>query len=202
LAELNNNYTFATLQEYPENMFALSAAKAIIVRQGKAYNPVYVYGKKGSGKTHLVQALAYECLKKGYMVTYAASAEFCREMKEKYNHLSLSNFINKDYKALTEREREINNKIIENDIYWQAFNTKYCLPDVLIFEDIDSLPEGNGYATELFHLVLPPLIDNKRQIIITANKPVHKLDNLDDYEKKVLGQGLVVEIRTALSLSD
>jgi chromosomal replication initiator protein len=194
MEELNNNNTFNALHEYTINTFALDAAKAIVINPGKAYNPFYLYSKKGTGKTHLVQAMANEYLKQGRKVTYVTSEKFCADMDELYKHYpSLMGYENTDFKKLTAAEIEINRKILKNDIFCRAYNAKYKENDVLIVEDIEYL-KGRGTGTELFYLVLPELMDNNRQAIFTAHKSVEELENLDEEDKAALREGLCVDI--------
>jgi chromosomal replication initiator protein len=164
MAELNSNYTFAAYREDIKNTFALNVAKSIISMSdyrllGNCYNLLYLYGKKGSGKTHLVQAMAHEFQKKGFKVTYTTCEEFTSEMTTMYNS------------SCWKRKNE-------------AFRAKYHKADVLIVEDIENLKEP-GTVIELFYLVLPELIKNNKKLLITANKPFHELQNLDKKDKEI-----------------
>jgi chromosomal replication initiator protein len=159
MAELNSSYTFAAYQENMKNMLALNVAKSMAAMPGNGYNLLYLYGKKGSGKTHLVQAMAHEFQTKGLKVTYATCEEFTSEMTTMYNSR-----------------------------YWkrknETFRTKYHKADVLIIEDIENLKEP-GAVIELFYLVLPELIEKNKKLLITANKPFNELQNLDKEDKEI-----------------
>jgi len=175
MAELNSGYTFDTLQEYPENRFALNAAKAIVRSPGKPYNPLYLYGKEGTGKTHLVQAMAHEYLKKGYKVIYATGEEFYSDMSI-YDSLQI--WVNK----FTAWHEEANNK-----------NAKYHETDVLILEDIECLPKGSMAIRQVCYCLGRD--GNNKQLIITANKPVSKLKNLDEDDKMTASDFVEIVIK-------
>ncbi|MFZ2887312.1 MAG: chromosomal replication initiator protein DnaA [Minisyncoccia bacterium] len=163
---LNPRYTFDTFVVGPFNQLAHAAAKAVIERPGLAYNPFFVYGSTGHGKTHLIQAVGNH-FKKSHSnkkVFYVSSERFAVD------------FINSVQKGRA------------ND-----FKDQYRQYDVLIMDDIQFMAEKERTQEELFHL-FNAMHDNNKQIIFSSDKHPMLLPGFEDRVRGRLSAGVIMEI--------
>ena len=163
---LNPRYTFDSFVIGPFNELAHAAAQAVIERPGIVYNPLFIYGNTGHGKTHLIQAIGNQ-IKKLYdkkNVYYVTSEKFTLD------------YIN------SVQVGKANN-----------FKEKYRKYDVLIMDDIQFFTGKEKSQEELFHL-FNYLYDNNKQIIFSSDKHPNYINNLEDRLKSRFGAGMIVDI--------
>ncbi len=162
---LNPRYTFETFIVGPFNEFAYAASQAIIKKPGIVYNPLFVYGGTGHGKTHLIQAVGnYIKSNSAKKVFYTTSEKFAQEF---INALQLNkpNF----------------------------FKEKYRKYDVLIMDDIQFFSGKMKVQEELFHL-FNHLFDNNKQIIFSSDKHPSLINDLEERLKSRFSAGMTVDI--------
>ncbi len=162
---LNPRYTFESFVVGPFNEFAHAAAQAIIKKPGIAYNPLFLYGGTGHGKTHLIQAVGNHIKNtSGRKVFYTTSEKFSQEY---VNALQLNrpNF----------------------------FKEKYRKYDVLIMDDIQFFSGKMKIQEELFHL-FNHLYENNKQIIFSSDKHPGLIQDLEDRLKSRFSAGMIVDI--------
>jgi len=164
---LNPRYTFDSFVVGSFNDLAHAAAQAVIKKPGIAYNPLFIYGNTGHGKTHLIQAIGnhLKALSPNNKVYYITSENF---------YLGLVN-------AMQE------NKIL-------LFKEKYRKYDVFIMDDVQFLSNKEKTQDELFHL-FNTLYDNNKQIIFSSDKHINQIPNLEDRIKSRFGAGMIVDIQ-------
>lgn len=163
---LNPRYTFDTFIVGPFNQLAHAAAKAVIEKPGLTYNPFFVYGSTGHGKTHLIQAVGNH-FKKSHSnkkVFYVSSERFAVD------------FISAVGKG---RANE--------------FKDQYRQYDVLIMDDIQFMAEKERTQEELFHL-FNAMHDNNKQIIFSSDKHPMLLPGFEDRMRGRLSAGVIMEI--------
>jgi len=162
---LNQKYTFDSFIVGPFNELAYSAAQAIIKKPG-TYNPLFVYGPTGLGKTHLIQATGNKLLEKNpdLNVFYTTSEKFSQD------------YVN----ALT------NNRV-------QQFKNRYRNYDVLIMDDIQFFSGKEKLQEELFHL-FNILYDKNKQIIFSSDKHPNYIVGLEDRLRSRFSAGMIVDI--------
>jgi len=163
---LNPRYTFENFIIGPFNELAHAAAQAIIKQPGIVYNPLFIYGNTGNGKTHLIQSVgnlvkAHNPDKK---VFYMTSEKFTVE------------YIN------SVQQNKVNN-----------FKDKYRKYDLLIMDDIQFLSGKDKTQEELFHL-FNTLYDNNKQIIFSSDKHPNFIPGLEERLKSRFNQGMMVDI--------
>ena len=166
---LNPNYTFDTYVVGNNNRFAQAAALAVAEAPATSYNPLFLYGGVGLGKTHLMQAIGNEILQ-GYAdkkVLYVTSEKFTNE------------FIN----CIKDNKNE-------------EFRNKYRNMDVLLIDDIQFIAGKKQVQEEFFH-TFNTLHENSCQIIMTSDKPPKDIDNLEDRLKSRFEWGLMADISNA-----
>lgn len=164
---LNPRYTFESFVVGPFNEFAHAASQAIIKKPGIVYNPLFVYGGTGHGKTHLIQAIGNHIKTvNGQKVFYTTSEKFSQEY---VNSLQLNrpNF----------------------------FKEKYRKYDVLIMDDIQFFSGKMKIQEELFHL-FNHLYDNNKQIIFSSDKHPTLIQDLEERLTSRFSAGMVVDIPT------
>lgn len=163
---LNPRYTFDTFVVGPFNQLAHAAAKAVIERPGLAYNPFFVYGSSGHGKTHLIQAIGNHFKKThtNKKVFYVSSERFAVD------------FIN-----AVSRGRA------------NEFKDQYRQYDVLIMDDVQFMAEKERTQEELFHL-FNAMHDNNKQIIFSSDKHPMLLPGFEDRIRGRLSAGVIMEI--------
>lgn len=164
---LNPRYTFETFVVGPFNEFAHAASQAVIKKPGIVYNPLFIYGGTGHGKTHLIQAVGnYLKNNGGRKVFYTTSEKFSQEY---VNALQLNkpNF----------------------------FKEKYRKYDVLIMDDIQFFSGKMKIQEELFHL-FNHLYENNKQIIFSSDKHPGLIQDLEDRLKSRFSAGMIVDIPT------
>ena len=162
---LNPRYTFETFVVGPFNEFAHAASQAIIKKPGIVYNPLFIYGGTGHGKTHLIQAIGNHIKNMGNRkVFYTTSEKFSQEY---INALQLNkpNF----------------------------FKEKYRKYDVLIMDDIQFFSGKMKIQEELFHL-FNHLYDNNKQIIFSSDKHPGLIQDLEERLKSRFSAGMIVDI--------
>src|SRR6185295_6102489 len=162
---LNPRYTFETFVVGPFNEFAHAASQAIIKKPGIVYNPLFIYGGTGHGKTHLIQAVGNHIKNSGNKkVFYTTSEKFSQEY---VNSLQLNkpNF----------------------------FKEKYRKYDVLIMDDIQFFSGKMKIQEELFHL-FNHLYENNKQIIFSSDKHPGLIQDLEDRLKSRFSAGMIVDI--------
>jgi chromosomal replication initiator protein len=164
---LNPRYTFENFIVGSFNDLAYAAAQAVIKKPGIAYNPLFIYGNTGHGKTHLIQAIG------NYFKNTSQSKKVYYVTSENY----YLGFVN----AMQE------NKIMN-------FKEKYRVYDVLIMDDVQFLSNKEKTQEELFHL-FNTLYDNNRQIIFSSDKHIHQIPNLEDRLKSRFAAGMIVDIQ-------
>jgi chromosomal replication initiator protein len=161
---LNPKYSFETFVIGPYNALAHAAAKTVSEKPGIAYNPLFIYGKTGHGKTHLIQAVGNQVKKTGKKVFYVTSERFAVDY---FNSLQSGTANN--------------------------FKDKYRQYDVLIMDDVQFLATKEKTQEELFHL-FNALHDTNKQIVFSSDIHPALLQGLEDRLRSRFAQGMIVDI--------
>ena len=169
-SNLNPNYTFSTFVIGDSNRFAQTAAVAVAEQPGKVYNPLFIHGKSGLGKTHLMHAIGnYIVETSNKKVLYVTSDKF------------ITDFIG------------INRKDTENYDVIEHFKEKYRNIDVLIIDDIQFLGGADKTQQEFFH-TFNTLYDSNKQIIISSDRSPDDLKLLEERLRTRFRWGLTANI--------
>jgi len=163
---LNPSYTFDNFIIGPSNNFAHAAAVAVSQSPSKAYNPLFIHGGTGLGKTHLMQAIG------NHIVTKSKNKKVC--------YVSCENFVNEYIEAL--REKKLTD-----------FRRQYRNMDILLMDDIHFLINKLQMQEEFFH-TFNALFHNHKQIIITCDRPAGELSGMTDRLVSRFEWGLTTEI--------
>ncbi len=171
-SNLNKNYTFENFVVGESNKFAQAAALAVAENPGKMYNPLFIYGNSGLGKTHLMHAVGnYIENKSNLKVLYVTCDQFVEDF------IGLSRKNNKD----------------NNLDYVEFFKDKYRNIDVLIIDDIQFLSGATASQQEFFH-TFNNLYNDSKQIIVSSDRSPEDLKVLEDRLRTRFCWGLQVDI--------
>jgi len=161
---LNPKYIFDTFVIGPFNALAHTAAKTVALKPGIAYNPLFIYGKTGHGKTHLIQAVGNQLKRTGKKVFYVTSERFTVDYFNSLQNGTANNF--KD---------------------------KYRQYDVLVMDDVQFLANKEKTQEELFHL-FNALHDTNKQIVFSSDIHPALLSGLEERLQSRFAQGMIVDI--------
>lgn len=164
---LNENYTFDSFVIGPGNRFAHAASVAICDAPARQYNPLFVYGPTGLGKTHLLQSIAHE--------TKRRHPEF------KILYISSEKFTNQLITAIQTRSTS-------------QFRSKYRSLDLLLIDDIHFIAEKDSTQEEFFN-TFNSLYDAHKQIVVTSDRPPRDIPGLEERLVSRFGWGLVTDIQ-------
>lgn len=164
---LNSKYTFESFVVGPSNRFAHAASMAVAETPAKAYNPLFIYGPVGLGKTHLMQAIGQEVLRRSpsTRVLYITSEKFTNQL------------INAIKTGTTIKFRE-----------------KYRSVDCLLIDDIHFIAGKEATMEEFFH-TFNSLYDAHKQIVVSSDKPPKDINNLEERLVSRFEWGLVTDIQ-------
>ncbi|MBR6824917.1 MAG: chromosomal replication initiator protein DnaA [Oscillospiraceae bacterium] len=165
--DFNSHFTFDSFVVGPSNEHAYSAALAVAEERGKAYNPLFLYGQSGLGKTHLLYAIANRIQQKhpDFNIVYIHSDQFTNEFIEAVR--SGKNF---------------------------EFREKYRNADLLLIDDIQFITGKEGTQIEFFH-TFNTLFESKRQIVMTSDRPPSDLAKLEERLRTRFEWGLIVDVQ-------
>jgi len=164
---LNPNYTFETFVVGSCNQFAHAAALAVSKNPARSYNPLYIYGGSGLGKTHLMNAIGHTTLRNDprQKILYITTEKF---MNDLINHLQYG-------------------KVLD-------FRQKYRSIDVLLIDDIHNLSGKDRTKEEFFH-TFNHLYDNQKQIVISSDCPPKEIPALEERFRSRFEWGLIADLK-------
>lgn len=163
---LNPRYTLENFVAGRENRLPHAAAMAVGSMPGGIYNPMYIYGGSGLGKTHLLQAIGNEILGRfpEKVIRYVTAERFVSEVCE----------------AISKREMA-------------KFKENYRKVDILLIDDVQFFGKKDSSQQEFFH-TFNELYDSNKQVVLTSDRPPSELDDLDKRLTSRFGMGMVTEI--------
>jgi len=163
---LNSRYGLDSFVCGNDNSLPHAASNAVANMPGGIYNPLYIYGSVGLGKTHLLQGIGNEIIKKfpDLVVKYITAEKFVTEVVE----------------AIGKR-------------YMKQFKAQYRNVDVFLIDDIQFFARKDSSQQEFFH-TFNELYQNNKQIVLTSDRPPSELDDLDARLKSRFSMGMVVEL--------
>ena len=166
-AHLNPRYRFEAFVIGAGNQFAHAAAQAVAERPSKAYNPLFLYGGVGMGKTHLMQAIGHEVKR------HQPQASICYASSEKFTNEMINSL---RYDRMT------------------SFRDKFRNVDVLLIDDIQFLAQKERTQEEFFH-TFNALHESMKQIVIASDRPPKELAEIEDRLRSRFEWGLIADIQ-------
>jgi chromosomal replication initiator protein len=166
-AQLNPRYTFDAFVIGSGNQFAHAACQAVAERPSKAYNPLFLYGGVGMGKTHLMQAIGHEVKMR------TPQASICYVSSEKFTNEMINSL---RYDKMT------------------SFRDKFRNVDVLLIDDIQFLAQKERTQEEFFH-TFNALHESMKQIVIASDRPPKELAEVEDRLRSRFEWGLIADIQ-------
>lgn len=164
---LNHKYNFDNFAVSSTNQVAYAAATAVVNNLGSAYNPLFLYGGVGVGKTHLAQAVAKKILEK--------------DSSKKVYFCPGDNFTNEMIESIREKSTP-------------RFRRKYRFLDLLIVDDIQFIAGKEAVQEEFFH-TFNAIVSSGGQIVLTSDRPPSSIKNLQDRLRSRFSGGLTVDIQ-------
>lgn len=172
---LSPDHTFEHFVVGPSNRLAHAACRAVCTQPGQLYNPLFLHGRSGLGKTHLLEAICTELLSRG-----RAGDDGADRVPLEVRYVSCESFVNDFIRAI-----EVGNL--------PAFRDGVRRADVLLIDDVQFLARRESSQEELFH-TFNVLYQNRRQIVLSADSPPSEIPTLEDRLVSRFSWGLVAQI--------